>query len=101
MIDTVDDARIHIAAAIDPTVANERIWAVDEPTDWEHVLSAMRDFLPNRELPAPKFTAPAEKSEIDNALGAELLRKWWGQDGYKGLKKTAYEQLEMFEASSY
>jgi hypothetical protein len=36
-----------------------------------------------------------EISTVVNALGAELLTKWWGQPGYKGLEQTIRETLEM------
>lgn len=101
MIDTIDDARIHVAAAIDATVKNERIFAVDDPTDWEEVIQVIREMLPERQLPTPHFDAPAERSVIDNAIGGKLLSKWWGISGYKGLKRTVHEQLEMFEANPY
>ena len=101
MIDTIDDARIHVAAAIDSSVANERIFAVDEPTDWDEVMSIMRRMLPERTLPTPQAGIKAEKSVIDNEIGGQLLRKWWGQPGYKGLERTIYEQLESFEANPY
>ncbi|KAK3934821.1 NAD(P)-binding protein [Diplogelasinospora grovesii] len=93
--DTIDDERIHIATAIDSTVANERIFVCDEPFNWRLVIEAMQKVLPDAELPPTDPEEPLDISTVDNALGAALLRKWWGQPGYKGLEQTVRETLEM------
>nr|WPM83322.1 ProsC [Phaeosphaeria sp.] len=95
MADTIDDARIHVAAAIDGTVAGERIFVCDSPFNWTLVIQTLRKALPDAQLPDPKPNELLDISTIDNALGADLLRKWWGQPGYKGLERTILETLEM------
>lgn len=95
MIDTIDDARIHVAAAIDTTVRNERIFACDEPFNWTKVIDIIHATLPTKKLPSPDPNEPLDISDVDNALGAALLKKWWGQPGYKGLEQTIKETLEM------
>lgn len=95
MIDTIDDARIHVAAAIDATVRNERIFACDEPFNWTKVIHIIHATLPTKKLPSPDPNEPLDISDVDNALGAALLKKWWGQPGYKGLEQTIKETLEM------
>lgn len=95
MTDTIDDARIHVAAAIDSTVASERIFVCDEPFNWTLVIEALRKALPDALLPDPTPNELLDISTIDNALGAQLLEKWWRQPGYKGLEQTVRETLEM------
>ncbi len=95
MVDTIDDARIHIAAAIDSAVANERIFACDSPFNWRLVIETIHRILPDLKLPTPDPNESMDITTIDNDTGAELLKKWWGQPGYKGLEQTIRETLEM------
>lgn len=95
MCDTIDDARIHLAAAIDLTVANERIFVCDSPFTWNLVIEVIQQELPDALLPATDPNELLDISTVDNNLGAYLLRKWWNQPGYKGLKQTVKETLQM------
>ena len=95
MVDVVDDARIHVAAAIDSTVKNQRIFACDEPFNWRLVIAVIQKALPDADLPNPDPNELLDISTVDNQLGADLLRKWWGQPGYKGLEQSIRETVEM------
>lgn len=95
MVDVVDDSRIHVAAAIDITVSNERIFAFDEPFTWHRVAQIIQNLLPDADLPHNDRDEPLEISRIDNRLGADLLAKWWCQPGYKGLEQTIRETVDM------
>lgn len=95
MVDTVDDARIHLAAAIDSTVDNERIFACDSPFNWRLVIEIIQRIRPDLVLPTPDPNEPLDISTVDNELGAALLRKWWNLPGYKGLEQTVRETMEM------
>ncbi|KAI1860176.1 hypothetical protein JX265_010100 [Neoarthrinium moseri] len=95
MIDIVDDARIHVAAAIDAKVTGQRIFACDEPFNWHLVTKIIQRLLPDAELPLSDPKEPLDISTIENGLGAKLLKKWWGQPGYKGLEQSIQETVEM------
>ncbi len=97
MVDTIDDARIHLAAALDSTVKNERIFACDTPFNWGLVIKTILEIQPDATLPTAEPDEPMAINTWDNALGGELLKKWWGQPGYKGLKQTILESLELCE----
>lgn len=94
MIDVIDDARIHLAAAIDASVSNERIIAFAHPWNINTVIEACRSARPHAKLPDLIPDPGQDLSEPDNELGAELLKKWWGQDGYKSLLQSVIENLE-------
>lgn len=94
MINTADDAKIHLAALIDQTVANERIFAFAQPFDWNDFLEAVRKARPNATLSAPLPPHGKDISTVDNELGARLLRKWFNQAGYKLLDESVEENLE-------
>lgn len=96
MIDVVDDARLHlIAAALDSSVQNERIFAFNVNFNWEDVIKIIKE-----ERPEAKNVAKVPENEgrdlskVPNEDGARLLKKWYGQDGYKSMKQSVLENLE-------
>lgn len=94
MVNVTDDARIHLAAALDGSLANRRIFAYDTAFNWNDVIDAVHQLRPDLPLPDHVPGLGRDLSEPDNALGAQLLRKWWGQDGYRGLLQSVREGLE-------
>lgn len=94
MINTTDDARIHVAALIDQTVANERVFAFAQPFDWNDMLEAVRIAKPNARLPGPLPPHGKDISEVDNSLGRDLLRKWFNQTQYTSLEESVAQNLE-------
>ena len=95
-INTRDDGRLHVAATIDTSVQNERIFAFAEPFNWNDILASIRELRPDNKVPDDFPDLPRDLSTVDNALGKELLKKWWGQDGYTSLKQSVKENLEGF-----
>lgn len=96
MVDVIDDARIHlIAAALDSSLSNQRIFAFAHPFNWTSIARAVRNARPNATtVLTPPANEPEDLSRVPNELGAELLRKWYGQDGWKSLQTTVEENLE-------
>lgn len=96
MIDVIDDARLHvIAAALDPSLQEERIFAFNVPFNWTDIIELVRELRPSNTTTAKASENEGrDLSKVPNELGAELLRKWYGQDGYKPLKQSVAENLE-------
>ncbi|ORY62115.1 uncharacterized protein BCR38DRAFT_410560 [Pseudomassariella vexata] len=94
VINVVDCARLHVAATIDGSVVNERVLAFHEPFNWNDVIEVIRELKPDAKVVDIMPDLPRVLSEVDNALGAELLRKWWGQKGYTGLKESIRQNIE-------
>ena len=94
-VDVADDAKVHVAALIDKTVANDRIYAFAETFDWNDVIDAVKKARPEATTISEKLPPHGKDlSEVDNVQGAELLRKWFGQDGWKTLEDSVKENLE-------
>ena len=89
-----DVARLHIAAAIDRTVANERIMGFGYPFTWNEVIDAVQAAKPAARLPPHGSNQDRDLSEVDNKIGEHLLGKWWGQVKYTDLKETIKQSLE-------
>ena len=97
MIDVIDDARLHvIAAALDPSLENDRIFAFNVAFNWTDIIKAIKEVRPEATtvvtLPQDE---PRDLSRVPNEQGAKLLKEWYGQEtGYKPLVQTVRENLE-------
>lgn len=96
IIDVIDNARIHlIAAVLDSSLENKRIFAFSEPYTLAGIIKILKELRPNSTtIPAPPENEPVDRSKVPNQLGAALLRKWYGQDGYKPMKQIIAENIE-------
>jgi hypothetical protein len=88
-----DVARLHLAAAFDATVNGQRFIAAAAKFDWNELIDTVQKLAPAAKV-APRLENPdKDLGENDNAPGAALLKKWWGQDGYVGFEQTIRENL--------
>lgn len=96
-VDVVDDARLHLCAAVlDESLKNERIFAFSYTFNINDCIEAIKKVRPDVDASKLK-TNPDELrdlSKVPNELGAKLLKEWYGQDGYKTLEQSLKENLE-------
>lgn len=95
-IDVVDNARLHlIAGVLDGDVKNERIFAFAETFNWNKAFAAVKKVRPDVKHELKPVDGELEDlSTVPNELGAKLLKKWFGQDGYKSFEQSVKENLE-------
>ena len=93
MVNVKDTARIHVAALLDPEVANERILAFAYPYNWNDILAVLRKLYPHKKFPADIENEPRDLSKLDNSRGAALL-KAFGRPGFTGLEDSIRENTE-------
>ena len=99
-IDVIDNARIHlIAAAFDASVENERIFTFARPFTFTEMIEILRELRPDsKTLASPPENEGQDLSKVPNERGAELLKKWYKQDGgYKTMRQSIEECLESLE----
>ncbi|KAM3421239.1 hypothetical protein BST61_g1645 [Cercospora zeina] len=96
MIDVVDDARIHvIAAALDSSLQNERIFAFNVNFNYTDIINVIKKHYPDaKDVAKAPENEGRDLSKVPNELGAELLTKWYGQDGYKPFEQSVLENLK-------
>ncbi|KAF2430771.1 NAD(P)-binding protein [Tothia fuscella] len=97
MIDVIDDARLHIIAAVlDGSLENDRIFAFNVAFNWTDIVNAIKEVRPAAVgVAIPQKDEPRDLSEVPNEQGAKLLREWYAQEtGYKPLVQTVRENLE-------
>lgn len=93
----VDDARLHLAAAVlDESVKSQRIFAFAAPVNINDLVEAIRKVRPDADHSKLQLypDEPSDLSKVPNEPAADLLRKWYGQDGFKSLEQSIRENLE-------
>ncbi|POS68976.1 aldehyde reductase [Diaporthe helianthi] len=96
-IDVVDDARLHLCAAVlDQSLKNERIFAYAYPFNISDCMETIKKVRPDvgASKLKPDPNEVRDLSKVPNELGAKLLKEWYGQDGYKTLEQSLKENLE-------
>jgi hypothetical protein len=102
MVNVQDTAKLHLIALVDPVIKDERIYAWDEIFTWNAIIDIISEARPKDAARLQGLKLKDEVSDattVDNALGGELLKKWYKQDGaagkgWVGLKQTIIENLE-------
>lgn len=97
MIDVIDNARLHvIAAVLDRSLENDRIFAFNVAFNWTDVIKAIKEVCPDATtIATPPQDEPRDLSKVPNEQGAKLLKEWYHQEtGYKPLIQTVKENLE-------
>lgn len=81
---------------LDESLKNERIFAFAAPFNANAAIDAIKRVAPSVDASKLKKdpNEPSDLSKVPNELGAELLKKWYGQDGYKSFDQSVKENLE-------
>lgn len=82
MIDVIDNTRLPvIAALLDASLSNDRIFSFDIAFNWTDVIKAIKQIRPSAAtIATPPKDEPRDLSEVPNEQGAELLKRWYGQN---------------------
>ncbi|KAL3418292.1 NAD dependent epimerase/dehydratase [Phlyctema vagabunda] len=93
-VDVQDTGRLHVAALVDASIQNERLFAFGEPFNWPQVLSILRKIRPDYKIPAD-FSDPNERDlmEIPNQRAADILRGM-GRPGFTSLEESITANVE-------
>lgn len=58
------------------------------------MLKLLKEIRPDATLPKAPENEGEDLSKVPNELGADLLRRWYGQEGWKPMKQSMKENLE-------
>lgn len=94
-INVTDTARLHLAAAVlDGSLSNQRIFAFAGEFNWNDVIDAIKQVRPDIKLTVEHDPSIGrDLTKVPYEQGAHLLKKWFGQDGYKSLAESVKENL--------
>ncbi len=79
--------RIHVAALVDPSVKNERIFAYGEPYTWNQILSIFRKLFPDRTFVEDLADQGKDLSTVSNERAKEILQRF-GAHGFTELEQS-------------
>jgi len=86
-----DDARLHVAALIDPSANGQRLFAFAGTYTWNDVLAIFRKLEPNKQFLEDRDEGE-DLSEVPNQAAEELLKKHYGH-GWTSLEESVKENL--------
>ena len=93
MVDVKDIALLHVAAVLDPAIANARLQAWGPARNWNDVLAIMRNLRPQHrfipDLPHARYLG----ASTDTSEPFALLKKWGNQNGWRPLEETLGDNL--------
>ena len=94
-----DCARLHVAALLDPSIQNERIFAFAHPFNWTDIVEILRKFRPqNSKIPDPPSNEGRDISVIKPRGRAEqILKSFFGQRGWTSLEGSLGRGIEGLE----
>jgi len=90
-VDVQDDAKLHVAALVDPACDGQRIFAYAEPYNCNDILAIFRKLQPSKSFLADREHG-RDVSEIPNAEAEELLKKHYGH-GWTSLEESIRQNL--------
>jgi len=97
-VNVQDTARLHVAALIDPSIVNERIFAFSEPYTWNSILAMLRKIRPDHKFPE---NIDNESKDLSNVLprsrAVEILQKHFGQSDFIGLEESLKQNIAHLE----
>ncbi|KAJ5652994.1 hypothetical protein N7507_010420, partial [Penicillium longicatenatum] len=93
IVDVTDAARLHLAALLDATVANERVLAFGHSINWNDIIDSIHRSRPELHLPTRIPDLGRDLRNVESSLPMKLLKKWWDQDGFSELDHTVRENL--------
>jgi nucleoside-diphosphate-sugar epimerase len=90
-VDVADNAKLHVAALIDPACDGQRIYAFAQPYNWNDILAIFRKLKPSE-----SFLEDREQgrnlSEVPNDVAEELLKKHYGH-GWTSLEESIRQNV--------
>ena len=89
-IDVRDVARLHVAALLDPSVNNERIFGLAHTFNWTEVYGVLRKLRPNnKKIPQDPENEGQDITVVKPRDRAEgLLKSFFGRPGWTTLEES-------------
>jgi hypothetical protein len=89
-----DTARLHVAALLSISIADERIFAFAKPFTWNEVLAILRELYPFKTFADDIPDVQLSNMKVPTDRGAQLLRDVFGREGWTGLRETVAENVK-------
>jgi nucleoside-diphosphate-sugar epimerase len=88
-IDVSENAKLHVAALVDPACNGERVFAFASPHRYDDLLAIFRKLEPGRDF-GDDVDVGEDLTQVPNEEAEDLLRKHYGH-GFVGLEESVKE----------
>jgi hypothetical protein len=85
-------------ALINPDVKNERVFAFAEPYNRRDFVNIIKEARPNFQPPPEHIGDDRDLSEVAEWPRSVELLKWFGKDGFTGLKESVLDTIDAADA---
>lgn len=94
-INVVDTARLHVAAAVlVGKLSNQRIFAFAHQFNWNDVVDMIKEARPDLKMTVEHDPSLGrDLTKVPTQQGADLLKKWFNQDGYTSIAESVRQNL--------
>ena len=97
-VDVQDTARLHVAALINPSIKNERIFAYADVYTWNSILAHLRKLKPDHKFPDDIADESKDLSKVPpKARAEEILRNDFGLQGFTSLEQSLKANIAHLE----
>lgn len=99
-MDVRDNARLHVAALLNPAVQSERIFAFAEEFNWNDVIGILKKLRPhNRLIRDGADNEPRDLTNVDvvRSRAERLLKSTFNVTGWTTLEQSLAGGIEGFE----
>jgi nucleoside-diphosphate-sugar epimerase len=86
-VDVSDDAKLHIAALLNPDVKGERLFGYAEPFNYNDLVKTLRKLHPDHKFPDEIDGIGRDMSTVPNGRAEELLKPF-GLEGWTRLEAS-------------
>lgn len=93
-VDVRDIAVLHVAAALDPSVQNARLYGWDKPFNWNDMLAIFRKLQPDKTFVDDLESHDKLLGTVDASVEKGLVEKWGGRRGWISLEEGVRDALQ-------
>lgn len=94
-IDVVDNAKLHVAAAIHANAVDERLFGYAEPWNWNDILAMLRKWFPEKTF-IDDMELGRDISTVANGRALGLLKEVYGMERWTGLEESVKANVQCF-----
>lgn len=85
---------LHVAAALDPSVQNARLYGWDKPFNWNDMLAIFRKLEPDKTFVDDLEGQGKLLGTTDGSVEKELVEKWGGRRGWISLEEAVRDAIQ-------
>lgn len=89
-----DVGRLHVAALLSESVANERVFASAGPFTWNQILAILRKLYPSKKFANDIEGAKLSVMTVPTKRGEQLLQETFRREGWTSLEQTVAENVK-------